>query len=51
MIEDPIDLSSPSELFALPGRAGLFHLTPESDKVLVNLAHSCRGAFLCQMRV
>ena len=44
-------LSSLSELYALPGRACLSCLTPESDKVLVNLAYSCRGACLCLMRV
>ena len=44
-------LSSLSELFALPGKACLPCLTPESDKVLVDLANSCRDAWLCLMRV
>ena len=44
-------LSFLSELYALPGKACLPCLIPESDKVLVNLANSCRGAWLCLMRV
>ena len=51
LIERGSPLSSLLELKALPGRACLPCLTPESDKVLVNLANSCRGAGLCLMWV
>ena len=40
-----------SEQVAHPGLTCLFCLTPELDKVLVSLAHSCLGASLCLIRV